>query len=78
MQKEAVKDLLYGGLLELLRNDKFYYCSSVGSNYNHFTEDGKLCVNAYLMQMAALILVAEEELTDKRAKAMVLSGLKQQ
>jgi hypothetical protein len=78
MQKEAVKDLLYGGLLELLRNEKFYYCSSVGSNYNHFTEDGKRSVNAYLMQMSALILMAEQELTDQRAKAMVLSELKKQ
>jgi len=78
MQKEAVKDLLYGGILELMRNEKFYYCSSVGSNYNHFTEDGKQCVNAYLMQMAALMLIAEDELIDKRAKAMVLSELKKQ
>jgi hypothetical protein len=75
MHKEAVKDLLYGGLLELLRNDKFYYCSSVGSNYNHFTEDGKQSTNAFLMQMSALILIAENEITDKRAKAMVLSEL---
>lgn len=76
MQKEAVKDMLYGGILELMRNDKVYYCSSVGSNFNHFTEDGKQAVNAYLMQMAALMLIAEDELTNKRAKAMVLSELK--
>lgn len=76
MKKEAVKDLLYGGLLELMNNRNNYYNSSVGSSYNHFTEQGKGAVQDYLKEMATLMLTAEQESLDIRAKNLVMKGLK--
>lgn len=76
MKKEAVKDLLYGGLLELMNNRNNYYNSAVGSSYNHFTEQGNEAVQAYLKEMATLMLTAEKESLDKRAKDMVIKELK--
>lgn len=76
MKKEAVKDLLYGGLMELLNNRNNYYTSGVGSSYNHFTDQGKDAIQEYLKEMATLMLVAEKESLDKRAKDMVIKELK--
>jgi hypothetical protein len=76
LEKSAVKDLFYGGVLEILQNNKYYYNSGVGSNYSHFTEDGKEAMDEYLKYMASLMLKAEEESLNKRAKALVIKGLK--
>jgi hypothetical protein len=76
LEKNAVKELLYGGLMEMLKNRDYYYNSSIGSNYNHFTENGKEAIEAYLKVMADLMLKAEEESLNKRAKELVVKGLK--
>ena len=76
MKKEAVKDLLYGGLLEVINNRHNYYNSTIGSNYNHFTDQGKDAVHEYLQEMAAIMLRAEAAELDKRAKEMVMKELK--
>lgn len=76
MKKDAVKDLLYGGLLELINSRKNYYNSSVGSSYNHFTDDGKEAVQEYLHAMATVMLKAEAAELDNRAKEMVMKELK--
>lgn len=76
MNKQASKDVLYGGLVELVNNPKFYYHSSIGSSYCHWTEDGAKVVAAYMTLMADTIYRAEQEALDKRAKDMVLSNLK--
>jgi hypothetical protein len=76
MKKDAVKDLLYGGLLELINNRNNYYNSGIGSSYSHFTDQGNQAIQEYLKEMATMMLVAEEESLDKRAKALVMKGLK--
>lgn len=76
MNKQAVKDLTYGGMLELLNNRNMYYKSSVGKDYSHLTEEGKAAVAEYMDLMAWKILQAEEAELDKRAKEMVLKELK--
>lgn len=76
LEKNAIKDLFYGGIMEILRNDRYYYNSRIGSEYNHFTEKGKEAMDEYLKSMASLMLKAEEESLNKRAKELVLKGLK--
>ena len=76
MKKEAVKDLLYGGIMELVNNRSYYYNSGISDNYNHFTPEGQEAVTSYLRQMAIIMLHVEEESLDKRAKDMVLKELK--
>jgi hypothetical protein len=76
MNKTAVKDCIFGGLMELNRNHRFYYHSSVGSNYSHWTEDGKEAVLEFLAEMGPLMRAAEEQDLDIRAKEMVLKELK--
>jgi hypothetical protein len=76
LDKRAVKELLYGGINEIIQNREFYYNSRIGSDYNHFTEAGKNAMDAYLKQMVTMMLVAEEESLNKRAKELVIKGLK--
>jgi hypothetical protein len=76
MKKDAVKDLMFGGVSELMRNSHYYYFSSVGSNYCHWTEAGKQALHEYMELMAVKFHEAEQESLNKRAKELVISSLK--
>jgi hypothetical protein len=76
MDKNAVKDLMFGGVSELMRNRHFYYSSTVGPAYCHWTEEGKEALQVYMELMAVKIHEAEQESLNKRAKEMVINGLK--
>ena len=76
MKKGAIKDLCYGGLLELLNNRNFYYHSSVGAGYSHLTEEGKEAVIEFMNVVAWKMKEAENTDLDVRAKRQVLDALK--
>ena len=76
MDKAALKDLIYGGVEEILNNKKYYYSSSVGLGYNHFTEEGKAALAEYMDLMAHKIYEAEQQDLNHRAKKQVIDGLK--
>ena len=76
MQKSAIKDLVYGGLEEIINNPRHYYKSSVGSNYCHLTDSGKEAIVEFIDLIAFKITQAEEEDLDRRAKEQVLKELK--
>jgi len=76
MDKLAVKELIYGGINELVHNDKFYRHSSVGPEYCRFTDAGKVALEEFMAQMAVNMYKAESADLDKRAKEMVINGLK--
>lgn len=76
MEKSALKDLLYGGLAELVQNEKYYYHSNVGITYSYWTEAGSTALATYLHTMAGLMFEADRESLDTRAKELVLKGLK--
>ena len=76
MDKEAVKNLMFGGFCELIRDSRYYHKSSVGPEYCHFTDRGEIAVKDFMTQMAVNINKAEEADLNKRAKEMVIKGLK--
>jgi len=76
MDKIAIKELLYGGINELAHNKKFYYHSTVGSNYCHWTDEGAQALTEFLNTIAVNIFEAEAAELDKRAKELVINGLK--
>lgn len=76
MNKKAIKDIMFGGISELIKNKNFYYFSTVGSEYCHWTEEGKVELQSYMDLMAYKMLEAEEESLNKRAKELVIKGLK--
>ena len=75
MDKAFCKDLMYAGIVELMENRRYYYTSSVGSNYSHWTE-GKQAVSELLELMTPKIQEAQHNELDRRAKDMVMKELK--
>lgn len=76
MEKGAIKDLVYGGMEEILNNSRYYYHSSVGASYSHLTDAGKGAVTEFMDMMAWKIKEANEVDLDARAKKQVLEQLK--
>jgi hypothetical protein len=76
MDKQAIKDITFGGLVGLMRDRRYYYHSSIGLNYCHFTEEGTKALSEYMSIMCAKLHEAEEKELDQRAKDMVVKGLK--
>lgn len=76
MEKSAIKDLVYGGISELMHNRRYYYRSSVGKDYSHWTNDGKEALNDFMSEITQYIWDAEEAALDKRAKDIMLAELK--
>ena len=77
MKKQAVKDLMFGGVVELMRNREYYYKSSVGSSYNHWTDEGKVALQEYFDLVSIKIHESDEEEIHTRAKQMVFETLKE-
>jgi len=76
MDRQAIKDLMYGGVAELMRNRNYFYHSSVGAHYSHWTEEGHRALAEYMTVVGYKMLEAEEKDLDKRAKELVIKGLK--
>lgn len=76
MKKSAIKDLCYGGMLELLNNSRYYYHSSVGGAYSHLTEEGKEAVVEFMNMIAYKMKEAESTDLNERAKQQVIEELK--
>lgn len=78
MRKSAIKEVLYGGLSEIITNKNFYYRSSVSSGYSHITEEGQTEIMEFLLMIIQQIEEAERSDLDHRAKQMVVDQLKKE
>jgi hypothetical protein len=76
MDRRAIKDFAYGGIMELMRNRQYYYNSGVGSSYSHWTDEGKEVLIEYMTIVAGKMHDAEQAELDARAKELVLRELK--
>ena len=70
------KRQVYVGLLEILKDAKYYYTSRVGMDYCHLTEDGKAAVLEYITEVAPHMLKKDKEAIEALAKQMVWEELK--
>ena len=70
------KRQVYVGLLEILKDSKYYYSSRVGADYCHLTEDGKMAVIEYISQVAPYMLKKDQQAIEALAKQMVWEELK--
>jgi len=76
MKKSALKDLTYGALNEILHNRNYYYHSTVGSEYSHFTDEGKDALTEFMNFMAHKMLQAEAQEIRRVAKEQTINALK--
>jgi hypothetical protein len=76
MDKDAVKDIIFGGLVEIVKSKRYYRYSTVGPEYSYLTEDGEKMIVEYINLMSYKIHQAEEEELNKRAKELTMKALK--
>jgi hypothetical protein len=75
MEKAAIKDLMYGGINELINNRRFYYKSSI-KGYDHWTDEGKEALDTFIKDITMYMREAEDAALDQRAKDIVMKELK--
>ena len=79
MKKYALKDQLYGTILEMTKNPKLYYISSISHKnheYSNWKEEGRTEILEFIEDITRKMLVAEQEELDARAKDLVFKELK--
>lgn len=76
MDRAVAKDILYGGVRELMDNKNFYYKSSINPSYNKWTESGLQAVTDFVHIMTPQIYQAEQDELDRKSKALVMNSLK--
>ena len=67
---------MYGGIAELMKNRQYYYYSSVGPEYSHWTEEGNQALLDYMNLISFKMIEAENNELNERSKQMVLKTLK--
>jgi hypothetical protein len=70
------KHQIYSGLFEIVKNDKYYYSSSIGSKFNKLTPDGIRETIEYIEYMAPLMLEKDRMEQEALAKTFVWEELK--
>ena len=78
MRKTAVKDQLYGAIIEMMNDREYFYKSNIGSSheYSHWTDDGRAALMEFLEHHTKRMLLAEEKIIKERAKEMTFEALK--
>jgi hypothetical protein len=75
MERRALKEVLYGGVEEMMSNTRYYYTSTIGIQFNHWTEEGKAAIGEYIELLSHQIKKCQIEEDLKRSKEMVLNEL---
>jgi hypothetical protein len=76
LDKAVLKNILYGSIAELAKDSRYYYYSEFGEKYCNYTDEGQQAVLAVLKVWTIKLLEEEKRVLDKRAKELVVKGLK--
>jgi adenosyl cobinamide kinase/adenosyl cobinamide phosphate guanylyltransferase len=78
LDKQSLKNILYGSIYELSQDKNLYYRSTFGGKYSHFTPEGERVIVEILTMWVDKMLDEETKSLDERAKNLVLTQLKNQ
>jgi hypothetical protein len=76
MDRGAIKDFMYGGITEIMNNRQYFYKSTIGQGYSHFTEEGEKALVEYMNLVSWKMIEAENNELNARSKEIVLKTLK--
>jgi hypothetical protein len=76
MDRNAIKDFIYGGLSEIMNNRQYFYKSTIGQGYSHFTEEGEKALVEYMNLVSWKMIEAENDELNARSKEIVMKTLK--
>ena len=74
--KTPLDKQVYAGIIEILKDKHFYYQSSISSEYNYLTDDGKEAVTEFISIMAPHMIKNENQMLDARSKQIMMDALK--
>jgi hypothetical protein len=75
MKPDALKDAIYGGIAEMMRNPKFYRFSKVGSQYSAWTEEGERALHDFIKEMIPIVDQTERDDLTRRAVEATMDTL---
>ena len=74
LEKSAIKEMLYGGLMELTDNFRYYHKSAQG--YSYWTTEGVEQMTQFVTNMMEMADQAEQNEFEKKAKEFTFQTLK--
>ena len=76
IKRSMHKDMIYGSLMELVKNRQVWHESSVAPEYSHLTEDGKDAIIHVVEDMFRGMQTIHNQEVKEEAKRQTLEALK--
>ena len=76
IRRSMHKDMIYGSLMELVKNQRVWHESSVSPEYSHLTEDGKNAIIHVVEDMFRGMQTIHNQEVKEEAKRQTLESLK--
>lgn len=77
MQRDHIKDALYGAIEELITNPRYFW-NGFGADYSQLTEHGEQAIKDLIKVFGHAIIVSREQELDRRAREITLNQLKKE
>jgi hypothetical protein len=74
--KTPLDKQVYAGLMEIIKDKKYYYQSAASPEYNKLTEEGSEAIIEFIRIMAAHMIKYDNQMLDARSKQMMMDVLK--
>lgn len=76
IKRSMHKDMVYGALMELVKNKTVWHESSVSTHYSHLTDDGKAAIVHVVEEMFRGMQTIHEQEIKEEAKKQTLDALR--
>jgi len=76
MNKQTVKNVIYGGITGLMSDPAFYKNYSSDPRFATWSEEGKKALHEFIDMISIEVAIAEKADITARAKELTLEGLK--
>ena len=76
MDKQMIKDMLYGTIREMQDDSRYYYRSSVGVEYSHWREEGEQQLSQMIKVISARVDQIERDRIKAASQQLLLDELK--
>jgi 2-oxoglutarate dehydrogenase complex dehydrogenase (E1) component-like enzyme len=75
MDKQMIKDMLYGTIREMQDNNRYYYRSTVGVEYSHWRDEGEQQLAQMIKLISARVDQIERDSLRAASQKMLLDEL---
>ena len=76
MDKQMIKDMLYGTIREMQDDSRYYYRSSVGVEYSHWRDEGEQQLAQMIKVISARVDQIERDRIREASQQLLLDELK--